>query len=57
VAAHPVAGDGSTDDTASIQAILNDAAGKQVAIFSSPSNNLPYLLVNRLSISPTVSIS
>jgi glucan 1,3-beta-glucosidase len=33
VVAHPVAGDGSTDDTASIQAILNDAAGKQVDSF------------------------
>ena len=33
MAAHPVAGDGSTDDTASIQAILNDAAGKQVVYF------------------------
>jgi glucan 1,3-beta-glucosidase len=33
VAAHPVAGDGSTDDTASIQAILSNAAGKQVVYF------------------------
>lgn len=34
VAAHLIAGDGSTDDTASIQVILNDAAGKEVVYFS-----------------------
>ncbi|KUJ10056.1 pectin lyase-like protein [Mollisia scopiformis] len=33
VAAHPVAGDGVTDDTASLQAILNSAAGKQLLYF------------------------
>jgi glucan 1,3-beta-glucosidase len=33
VAAYPVAGDGSTDDTTSIQAILNNCAGKQVVYF------------------------
>ena len=49
VAAHPVAGDGSTDDTASLQAILNDAATKgQVAYFP----HGIYILTDTLLIPP-----
>jgi len=33
VAAHPVAADGTTDDTASLQAILNDAAAKNMIAY------------------------
>jgi glucan 1,3-beta-glucosidase len=33
VSGHPVAGDGSTDDTASLQAIINQAAGNSVLYF------------------------
>lgn len=45
---HPVAGDGVTDDTASLQAILNAAAGKQLLYFP----HGIYLLSDTLLIPP-----
>jgi glucan 1,3-beta-glucosidase len=48
VAEHPVAGDGYTDDTASLQAILNDLADNHVAFFPYGI----YLLTDTLFIPP-----
>lgn len=48
VAEHPVAGDGFTDDTASLQAIINDLADRDVAFFP----HGIYLLTDTLFIPP-----
>jgi len=48
VSGYRVAGDGTTDDTASVQAIINAAAGKQIVFF--PHGN--YLFSNTLHLPP-----